>query len=178
MLARDRTLLVAIDFQQRMLPHIPERERLLSRAGTLLRAARLFGLPVLATEQRKLGPTAPELSIDEPPIEKVTFNCVLEPRFSDALAECNRAQVILMGIETHICVLQTALHLKQNGYEVHVAVDCTDSRHGVDRNTALTRLSQQGIVLTTAETAVYELLVRADAPEFRDVLALVKERDG
>lgn len=175
MLSGENTFFVCIDFQERMLPHIPGHERMLKQTSKLVRAAHIFHVPIIHTEQRKLGTTSPLLGLTGQPIEKVTFSCVQEPAFAEHIETLGRTQCLLTGIETHICVLQTALDLQHAGYDVHVAVDCTGSRHAEDKEIAIQRLAQAGITVTTAETAIYELLASADASEFRDILKIIKE---
>lgn len=174
-LSKEDTFLVCIDFQERMLPHIPESERLLHQTFRLVRAAQIFHIPIIHTEQRKLGATSPALGLTEHPIEKASFSCFRKPVFAERCKALDRTGCVLAGIETHICVLQTALDMHRAGYEVHVAADCTGSRHTEDREVAIRRLAQEGITITTAETAIYELLESADAPEFRDILNIIKE---
>ncbi len=173
MISRD-TVLIIIDFQQRMIPHIFNNEKILRNARKLVRAFKIFKMPILRTEQRKLGETIEGLN-EGKVIEKVTFSCYRERKFVEELEKLNVKNCLLIGIETHICVLQTALDLKNNGYNVYVAVDCTGARKKIDMDVALKRLENEGIKLTTAETAIYEILESADAKEFKEILKLIKE---
>jgi len=173
MISRD-TALIIIDFQQRMIPHVFNNEEILRNARKLVKAFKIFKMPILRTEQRKLGKTVEGLN-EGKAIEKITFSCYKERKFVEELEKINVKNCLLIGIETHICVLQTALDLKNNGYNVYVAVDCTGARKKIDMEVALKRLANEGVKLTTAETAIYEILESADAKEFKEILKLIKE---
>lgn len=180
---RDDATLVVVDMQSRLADVMPRRDEVVAAALMLARSAAALGMPVLLTRQypQGLGETVPELrEVQEAtaPIDKVTFSCASEPAFPDRLREIARRQVVLTGMETHICVTQTALALVGEGYEVFVVADATCSRRDVDHMTALERLRDAGVVVCTAESVIYEALGRAGTPEFREVLGFVKARDG
>jgi nicotinamidase-related amidase len=157
-------------------------ERRAAVVGTsvlLARVARLLGVPVIVTRQYPmgLGDSVPEIAAtlaDIAPVDKVTFSCCGEPAFTRRLRETARHQVILAGMETHICVAQTALDLRAEGYAVHVVADATCSRRPDDHRVALDRLMAAGVVVTSAESVIYEMLGCAGTDEFREVLELVK----
>jgi len=179
LLDRNRTLLVLIDVQERLFPSIHENQRMLSRIDLLLCAAKLLSVPLLLTEQypKGLGPTLEEVRRVLPEVEplvKTDFSCVAAPGFKERLASFGRDQILLAGIETHICVAQTALDLASGGERVFVAADATSSRRPLDAQTALRRLDQCGLVITTAEAAVFEWLRRAGTEEFRSLQPKVK----
>jgi len=179
MLSKDNAVLIIIDFQEKLMPYIEEYNKILENACKIIRAAKIFGLPILITKQRKLGEIVKEIKDvigNEEVIEKITFSCYKNKRFAEKLDRIGRKQCIIIGIEAHICVLQTSIDIKKAGYEVHVAVDCTGSRKKYEKEIALKRMLQHGIFLTTAETAIYEMLVAADAKEFKEILSLVKSR--
>lgn len=176
--ARDGALLV-VDLQERLVPAILDRERLLANALRMVRAAEILGVPRFATEQypRGLGPTVPELAAllpDRP--AKVTFHCCGAPGIVEGLAAAGARHVTLAGIEAHVCVAQTALELLRLGYRVQVPADAVGSRHRLDEEVALRRLEQAGVVVTTVEAALFEWTEGADHPRFKEISALVKDR--
>jgi nicotinamidase-related amidase len=174
----DAALLV-IDVQEKLLPLIPDAARLVANVAFLIDGARLLDLPVLATEQypRGLGPTAPELArrLPERP-DKRAFSGCAAAGIVDALHLGARPKVVLAGLETHVCVMHTALDLLALDFRVHVAVDAVGSRFRVDHETALRRLEQAGAVPVTCEMCVFEWLGGADHPRFKEASRLVQER--
>jgi nicotinamidase-related amidase len=173
----DSALLV-IDVQEKLLPAIAGTPRLLLNLSFLLDAARTVGVPILATEQypKGLGATHP-LIADRLPAErpaKVVFSCGGVPEVMAALA--GRPTVLLAGIEAHVCVLQTSLDLLDRGFRVFVATDAVASRDDSDRDIALRRMEQSGVVLTTVETAAFEWLGAAASPAFKAISLLVQDR--
>lgn len=172
LLDRTRSALVLIDFQERLFPHVYEHQRVLSRIDLLLYAAKLMQVPVLLTEQypKGLGRTIEEIRQVLPetqPLEKMDFSCVPAPGFLEALSAFRRDQIVLAGIETHICVAQTALDLSSQGEDVFVVADATSSRRPLDAQTALERLDRNGLTIITAESVVFEWLRRAGTEEFK-----------
>jgi nicotinamidase-related amidase len=172
LLEQNRSALLLIDVQERLFPHIHNHQDMLVRIDLLLSAAGLLNIPVLATEQypRGLGKTIEEIHRMVPdlqPLEKVDFSCMPAPGFKDRLVALQRRQIIVTGIETHICVTQTALDLIANGEEVFVVADATGSRRLLDSETALRRLDRSGAIITTAESVVFEWLRRAGTEPFK-----------
>ncbi len=172
LLSSSRSALVIIDVQERLFPHIHGRIRVLSRIDLLIFAARLLRIPMLLTEQypKGLGGTIEEIRRalpDVSPLWKIDFSCVPAPDFMERLSSLHRDQVILAGIETHVCVAQTALDLSSHGHAVFIVVDATGSRRSLDAHIALRRLNQCGSVLTTAEAVVFEWLRCAGTEEFK-----------
>lgn len=181
-LNRSRAQLVLVDLQDKLLPKIIQHQAVLAATGTMVRTARLLGVPILLTEQypKGLGKTHKDLAglLDQPPAEpivKLHFSCARNEDFLSALARTDRRQVILVGIETHICVQQTALDLAAAGYEVFVCADAVGSRYNLDHRTALERMRQAGIVVTTTEAAVFELAERAGTDEFKQISKLLRK---
>jgi nicotinamidase-related amidase len=173
------TVLVAIDFQERLFPAVYEKERLLDRVVRLLRGASVLEIPVILTEQypRGLGKTLPEIAGLLPgigPIEKACFNCCDAAAFRAALEGVNRKQVLICGIEAHICVYQTAVALLRSGYEVQVAADCISSRDPENKAVSLTKMGALGILPTTMEMALFELLKVASGERFKQISQIVK----
>lgn len=172
-------LLVLVDMQDALADVMERRDAVVATAALLARAAAVLGVPVLVTRQypRGLGDTVPEIREavgGHTPIDKVAFSCLAEPAFAGALRSLARHQIILAGMETHICVTQTALALQEAGYDVSVVADATCSRRQTDHEVALARLRAADIQVTVAESVLYEALERAGTPEFRAVLELVK----
>lgn len=181
LLDRDSAVVVLIDIQSRLADVMPRRDAVVSAAGLLARVARILGVPMVVTRQypKGLGDTVPELldaTAGLEPVDKTTFSCLAEPQFRKRLEQTHRSQVVLTGMEAHICVTQTALDLKAAGYDVHVVADAVCSRRDSDRDAAFERLRTSGVTVTVAESAIYEMLGRAGTPEFKAVLEEVKVR--
>jgi nicotinamidase-related amidase len=176
--AADTGLLV-IDVQEKLVPKIPTADALVRNIAFLLDAARLLGLTVQATEQypRGLGPTVPDLArrLPERP-DKTAFSCCAIPSVVEGFHRAACPKVVLAGIETHVCVLHTALDLLALDFRVYVPIDAVGSRYAVDHETALRRLENAGAVLTTSETTVFEWVGGAGTPQFKEISRLVQER--
>lgn len=176
-LDRDRAALVVIDVQERIdavmtdRRHTPRIEDLVDAFGTL-------ELPVVATEQypKGLGDTVASLRerYEGDPIEKDTFSCVREPRFVQAIEAVGREQLVVCGIEAHVCVVQTVLDLLAAGHQVHVPHDAVNSRRVADREWGMRRMVESGAVPTTTESVLFELVERCGTDDFRAMAALVK----
>jgi nicotinamidase-related amidase len=172
LLERNRSVLVLIDIQERLFPRVYEHKRMLARVDLLLAAASLMNVPILLTEQypKGLGNTIEEIREILPkvqPLGKMDFSCVPAQGFMEQLSSLHRDQVLLVGIETHICVAQTALDLASKGENVFVVADATSSRRPLDAQIALQRLNHSGLILVTAEAVVFEWLRRAGTEEFK-----------
>lgn len=173
------SILLVVDVQPSFLKAIHEAERVVRRSEFLVRIANLLEIPVITTEQypeRMLG-THDQLQkqLRETPIGKMTFSCVGCEAFDHALAASGRRQAIIVGIETHICVTQTAFHLLAQGYDVKVCEDAVSSRSVQMNDIGFRRLRHGGADVAHSESVAYEWLVRADHPRFRDALQIVKE---
>lgn len=180
LLNRHRSALVIIDVQEKLFPHVHEPERLLARLDLLIAAARIMGIPLIITEQypKGLGPTIEpvrRLIPDVRALTKMEFSCVPAPGFKEALASLGRDQIVLAGIEAHICVAQTALDLAGEGQRVFVAADATSSRRPVDAQIAWQRMGKGGVTLSTSEAVVFEWLRRAGTDEFKSLQSKVKK---
>jgi nicotinamidase-related amidase len=179
-LDRARSVVLVVDVQERLVPAIEPAAlaRVLKYAKALVGTARELGMPVLATEQypKGLGPTVREIAeiLPAPPLSKVHFSCGADPAFASALEASGRRQVIVCGMETHVCVFQTVRDLAAAGYEVHVCADAVGSRTEEHRRIGLDLAREAGALVTTAETAIFDLLHRAGTDEFRRVAPLVK----
>ena len=183
LLDRARAVLVVIDVQTKLAPLIEEPARLAWSIRRLIDAAKLFGIPILATEQypQGLGPTVPELA--EPLAAlgvkihaKQSFSCCGSPEFVEQLQATGRTQIILAGMETHVCVQQTALDLLAQHYAVHLPVDAIAARGDLDDQTALQRMECHGATITTVEAALFELCEKAGTAEFKEINRLVREK--
>jgi nicotinamidase-related amidase len=165
--------------QERLFPVMHEKEKLLRSVKKLIRGAQVLAIPVLFTEQypRGLGTTLPEIKELVPdfrPVEKVSFNCCDEEVFCQALEALKRNQVLVAGIEAHICVYQTAVALVGAGYEVEVVADCIASRELENKTVALAKMGADGIKPTTMEMALFELLKVAKGDMFKAISSIVK----
>jgi len=176
----ERTALVVVDLQEKLLPAVSNRERILRNSVLLLNLADVLGLPVVLTTQysRGLGPTVPEVleaARGAVPLDKVSFGCFGSPEFLDRLKGLGeRDQLVVAGIESHICVAQTVLGALERGYTVHVASDAVGSRSEENRAVGLGRMERAGALLSSTEMAIYELLGRSDGNAFKRMLPLLK----
>ncbi len=169
----ERSLLLVIDMQEKLLPVIHERDTVIANIRWLIRVATRIGIPVAALEQypKGLGRTVSALRELVPPdavATKVHFSGVAA-RCLPALPGAERAQVVIAGVEAHVCVLQTALELAEEGKSVFVVADCVGSRRACDRDLALARLRQDGVRIVSREMAAFEWLRQADTPLFREI---------
>ena len=173
------TALLVVDLQEKLLPKIINADDVARNATFMVQAAKTLGVPVLATEQypKGLGATVEPLrSLIEKVWEKQSFSAVREGGVLDFLKSDARIKVVLVGIEAHICVMQTVLDLLNQGFHVFICVDAVSSRYAIDVKIALKRMQQAGAVLVTSETCVYELLETAANPVFKEISVMVQER--
>ncbi len=178
---REQTVGLLVDVQERLFPHMHEKEHLLGRIQTLFAGLEVLQIPHLATEQYKrgLGETIPELAgyaaaAVEGPIEKLAFSCYDDEVFAAALRNTGRKTVIIAGIESHVCVSQTSLDLLAAGYHPVVIADAASSRKLSDKETALARLRHAGVTVTSVEAILFELCRVSRTDEFKAISALVK----
>jgi nicotinamidase-related amidase len=178
MSAADTGLLV-IDVQEKLVPKIVDVEHMLRNIAFLLDVARLLDLPVQCTEQypKGLGSTVSQLAEKLPHrAAKTAFSCCAVPSVVQVLHREARPKVLLCGIETHVCVLHTALDLLALDFRVYVAVDAVGSRYRIDHDIALRRLEHAGVILTTTEMCAFEWLGGSSHPQFKVVSKLIQER--
>lgn len=183
---RHELVLVLVDFQERLAAAMPDRERVLATVDRLVRGVVLVDAPVIVTRQypKGLGSTDPglEQTLIEladagarvAGIDKTAFCCAAEHDFNEALSATGRRQVVIAGMETHICVTQTALALLGEGYRVQVAADACCSRDREAHEVALSRLRARGVVVTHSESVLYEAVGEAGTDEFKALLQIVK----
>lgn len=185
----ERSVVVVIDVQGKLVEQVHRPELLRAGISRLLQVAELFGVPVVLTEQypRGLGPTeAPlrhaydALTGGKRKVEKTSFGCCSEPGFDRAVGEllpgvpANRRQYVVAGIEAHVCVLQTVLPLLQTGAEVHVCWECVSGRGEETRATALQRMAQAGAVMTHHESVGFEWARDKNHPRFKEFSQLLR----
>ncbi|NQU39465.1 MAG: isochorismatase family protein [Lentisphaerae bacterium] len=174
-----QTAFVLVDVQGKLASVMHNRESLFRNLETLLRGMQALHVPVIWMEQipEKMGPTLPnlaELMKEQTPIAKSSFSCCGSDAFLKELRKTNPRQIVLAGIEAHVCVYQTACDLLDLGFEVEVVADAVSSRTSSTCTTALRRISDAGAGVTSVETILFELMRTAEHPAFRDVLRLVK----
>jgi nicotinamidase-related amidase len=175
LLSVENSVLIVVDLQSRLSSAMPEPdgELMTVNAGKLVEAAGLLNIPVLVTEQypKGLGPTDASVVERLPEtaqvFEKTGFSCCAAKGFNQALQDSQRKQVILVGQETHVCVLQTALELLHEGYQVHVVMDAVCSRKTEHKHYALQRVQQQGATITNYESVLFEWLRNSAHPDFK-----------
>jgi len=178
MLSTENTIMLVVDIQTRLLPSIHNHDALTRKVAACISGCKLLGIPITVCQQytRGLGETVPDLQAalgEFNPIEKITFSAYQTAEFVGNLKHHNKKNVIVTGIEAHICVQMTVLELLAAGYTVYVIADCIGSRNQDDRLYAEHRMRQAGAVVTTLESALFELLVRADHPMRKEITKLV-----
>jgi len=179
MLTADNAVLLVIDFQGNLAQAMAGRDFLFENARKMIRGVQVFDIPLIVTEQipDKLGPTIPEIAglfQGKTPIAKESFSCWQNPRFMETLKKTSRRQILMTGIETHICVYQTALDLLSAGYEVYIVADAVSSRTAGNREVGLQMMRDAGGKLTCTEAVLFELLKTAASEKFKDIFRIVK----
>jgi nicotinamidase-related amidase len=177
----DQCALIVVDIQEKLLPPIWEKERLVRNSQLLIRLAGILKIPALVTTQytKGLGNTVPEISSllpDTPPVDKLMFSCFGSDAFCGLLKRLpgQRTTVLLCGMETHICVMQTALGALREGYLVHVAADAVSSRTELNWRIGLDRMRAAGAIISSTEMMIYELLRSSGSPAFKELLPYLK----
>jgi nicotinamidase-related amidase len=178
-LRASRSLLLIVDVHERLAPAVHGAEHVIANCAILMRAATLLGVPMLVTEHcpQQLGPTVASLSALAPAgaiLTKVNFSAADEPAVAQRIAHLNRPQIIIAGMESHVCVLQTALGLTERGYRAHVVADASGSRRASSHAVALDRLRAASVPAVTTEMVLFEWLEHAERPQLRELLALIK----
>lgn len=179
-LDRERAALAVIDIQEGFRNAIPDFETLAVRASTAVQGFQILGVPVLVTEQypKGLGPTAEEIRLVMPDdlevFEKTAFSSCGASPFVERLNELGVKQVVLCGLETHVCVNQTAHDLLDRGFEVHILCDCVSSRFDYNRLAGLAKMTRSGAIESSIEMALFELMRDAKHEQFKEIQALIK----
>jgi nicotinamidase-related amidase len=178
-LRREDSFLLVVDVQQKLAPHVLHNNDLIRRAEALMRCAKLLDIPVLVSEHspESIGSTVPSLAALLPAdriLRKTHFACTDQPAALDAFRSLNKKQVLVAGMEAHVCVMQTALGLLERGFQPFVVQDAVGSRREEDRSAALERMRAAGCAMATTEMAMFEWMENAEVPQFRELLKLVK----
>jgi len=181
----DRSVLLVVDLQQKLLPLIHDAGELSQAARLLIRGAALFDLPVIVTEQypKGIGPTDSTFADDlasagATTLEKSTFSACGQEEVRERLRATGADQVILCGIETHVCVQQTVGDLLLMDYQVCVCADAVGSRRKLDHKTALHRMRHDSAAVTTVESVLFDLCNRCDTPKFKTMIEMIKNHDA
>ena len=177
MLSAERSVLFIIDIQGNLYQSMQDKHLLLENLRKLIRGAVVFNVPLIVTEQVKIGPTIPEIADLVPGVEpfiKAEFSCLGNEPILRHVMDLKRRQAVVAGIEAHVCVYQTVMDLLDRGYEVHVVADAVSSRAQKNREIALERMKQEGARLSSAEMVLFELARTAEDPRFRDLFKIVK----
>ena len=181
LLQAERTVLVVIDMQEPLLRTIFQPDRVRSRVAMLMEGARILKLPIIATTQyqSRLGKIEAQFASLLPPrlntIDKLCFSCLDDPTFARELEKSGRSQVLLCGVEAHICVSQTAHALILAGHQVHIAADAISSRSETNWQLGTAKMQQSGAILSSTEMALYEMLRAAGTDNFKDILNIIKK---
>jgi nicotinamidase-related amidase len=176
---REQTAGLVIDIQERLFPYIHEHETMARNAGILIQGLQALQVPIIVTEQytKGLGPTVQplrELFNDGTPLEKLAFSCCDDAGFMGHLDALQKRFIVITGIESHVCVMQTCIDLLEKNYIPVIAEDCVSSRRLNDKVIAIARMRQMGAIITTYESVLFELLRFSGTDEFRAISKLVK----
>jgi isochorismate hydrolase len=177
MLNREDAILAVIDIQGNLYLAMDEKEFLLANTAKLIKGINILDIPIILTEQVKIGPTIPELAelmTDVKPLIKNSFSCCGDPQFMEAMTAAGKRQVLICGIEAHVCAYQTSMDLLARGYEVYLVADAVSSRTARNREIGIQKLLASGAVLTSAEMALFELLKTATDPKAKDLFRIIK----
>ena len=179
MITTEDTALVIIDVQEKLIPAMHDQEALLDNLKRMVKGARVLGLPILFTEQNPagLGPTVPEIAEllpDEKPVSKFSFSSCDTEAFMEELKAVNRQNILIVGIEAHVCVYQTAVDLVNLNYNVQVVADAVDSRTNRNKHIGLEKSKAAGADITSTEIALFELLKIAKGDAFKEIIKIVK----
>lgn len=179
MITREHTVALMIDMQERLLPVMNNKEEIIANSVKLLKGLNVLNVPIKVSQQytRGLGETINEIKTVIPDFtytEKKEFSAAEVPEMEMQLAQLNRNYVIVFGIETHVCVLQTCLSILNQGFQPVLVTDCTSSRKPSDKEIAIQRLQNAGVIITTYESILFELLKSAEAKEFKEISNIIK----
>lgn len=179
MLNADQSVLLLIDIQGNLAQLMHDKQILFKNLQILIESARMMELPIVWMEQipEKLGPTVPAVAgllRDRRPLAKTTFSCCADRAILAAIEACGRRQVLVTGIETHICVYQSTRDLLQRGFEVHVISDAVSSRVAENKTIGLDRMQREGALISSVEMALFEMLGEAAGDRFRQIVKLLK----
>jgi nicotinamidase-related amidase len=177
-LNRKKSALVIVDIQERIYKVMRKHEKLIENVLKLIKGSKILNIPIYHTEQypKGLGITNEQIKeeLTGEAIQKLTFSCLGAQDLFEQLRRKNVEQVIVCGIETHVCVQQTVLDLLANNFQVYVPVNCVSSRSKIDYKTAINKMAKHGAEITTVESILFELLQICGSPEFKKVSSLIK----
>ena len=171
-------VLLIIDVQDKIVNTVADRANVLHGLKALISSSRILNIPIMITEQQKMGELASEINLPDNEVvrfKKITFSCCDVSEFRNKLQTLGRKSVLVCGVETHICVMQTVLDLLDMKYEVLILRDLTSSHGIADRETAIERMRQAGAVISTTEAVIFELMGDAARPEFKRILQIIKD---
>ena len=176
---REQSLLLIVDIQEKLAPAILQADEVIANTVKLIHAAKQLNVPILASEQypKGLGRTVPalrELLPTETLFDKTHFSCLGEPGVADRLRQQQRQQIIICGMEAHVCVLQTAMDIKVAGFTTIVVADAVSSRRAESYEVGLARMRDAGVTIVTTEMVLFEWIGQAGTPEFKALLPLIK----
>ncbi|HMP78407.1 MAG TPA: hydrolase [Pirellulaceae bacterium] len=180
LLDRRTSGLLIVDVQQKLLPLIENHQRLAWNIGRLIQGASILGVPIAGTEQypQGIGPTVPKLRelLPRPIAHKLMFSCRECTALTRDFRDQDKEQIVVAGIETHVCIQQTALDFLAQGFQVFIVIDGVSSRHELDHNVALRRMESAGATLTTVESVLFEWCETSACPEFKEISRLVRNQ--
>jgi len=179
MLDTTKCCLVIVDVQGKLAELMDNKEDVFANIEILIKTAKVLEFGIIWCEQhrRALGPTIPQIAkllTDKEPIDKFSFSCCGHDEFNEKLKELGPRQVILCGIEAHVCIYQTAMELMERDYEVHIIADAISSRTPANKEIAIRRMEAEGVLLSCTEMALFELLRTAKHPKFKELMKLIK----
>lgn len=177
MLRRENTILVVVDIQGNLARVMDDQTFLIENNRKLIKGIKALGIPIMVTEQIPLGATIPEIAELLPDLKAFTkdsFSCCAEDNFMDTIRNANRRQILITGIEAHVCVYQTAVDLISMGYEIHLVADAVSSRTARNREIGVRKLLNGGAFLTSVEMALFELLKTAVDPQAKELFKIIK----
>jgi len=176
---KENTVLVIVDVQEKLHPHVQKPEKLTKNIVKLIEFAKIFNIPIILSEQypKGLGQTIPEIADALPkyaPLEKNTFSCFGVEDFERAVLDTTCMNLAIVGIETHVCVFQTTRDAIDRGYNVHLISDAVSSRSKKDKRIGMMRMKELGAVISSSEMLMFEIMEKAGTPEFKQVSPLLK----
>lgn len=179
LIERDKSCLLVVDIQEKLAPAVADPAAVIRNSAILMKAAVRLGVPTILSEQypQGLGPTVPELRELAPNsarLSKISFSCAGDPGLSERVRQTGKSQLVICGMETHVCVLQTALGYSSHRYGTFVVADAVSSRAPANREMGLRRMAENGIELVTTEMVVFEWLAKAGTAEFKELSRLIK----
>lgn len=174
-----KSCLIVVDVQGKLAQLMDNRESLFANIEILIKTAQILDIPIIRCEQnpKALGPTIPqldELMTQNPPVEKFSFSCLGDQKFTTQFKALSRKQVILCGIEAHVCIYQTAMNLLDRDYQVSLIADAISSRNPKNKKIAIGRLDSEGAFISSTEMILFELLKTAKHPKFKEIAKLIK----